>query len=92
MQRYRSDAPRVLAGFAAVAMTIATLAVTILAPSTVRTERFDAGIAASSTLAEDHAFSNSGPLVTSIDVVAYRRAPLAPVAHKQVSLRHALMS
>ena len=90
MQTYQPATPRVLAGCAALAMTILTLSVSILAPATVRTEQQDA-IVSSSTLPEDHTFTNSGPLVTSIDVVAYRRARLAPVVHKQALLRHDLV-
>ena len=89
MQTYQPAKPRVLAGCAALAMTILTLSVSILAPSTVRTEQQDATVS-STTLPEDHAFTNSGPLVTSIDVVAYRRARLAPVVHKQALLPHDL--
>ena len=90
MQSYQPAAPRVLAGCAALAMTILTLSVLILAPSTMRTEQEDVNVSTSSRLSEDHAFSNSGPLVTSIDVVAYRRARVAPVVHKQALLLHDL--
>jgi hypothetical protein len=91
MQRYQPAAPRVIAGFAAVAMTIATLSLSILAPSAVRTEQQNVNVA-TSALQEDHAFANAGSLVTSIDVVAYRRTHLVPVVHKHMPLRHDLAS
>ncbi len=82
MQRYQPAAPRVLAGFAALAMTIVTLSLAVLAPSTTRLDQQDVSAAAP----EDHAYSNAGPLVTSIDVVAYRRGRVAPIVQKHVSL------
>ena len=85
MKRYESTPPRALAALAAVAMTVLTLSASILAPAKVDAGRDDS--ASSLSAAQDHAFANSGPLTTSIDVVAYRSARLVPAVHTRAVAR-----
>ena len=87
MNRYEPRTPRALAGLAAVCMTAATLALSVMAPAAIESESRDAGVAATSTGIEDHAFTNAGPLTTSIDVVAYRTKRVVPVVQSRAQLR-----
>lgn len=80
MNRYEPRTPRALAGFAAVFMTAATLAVAVLAPAAMDAGSRDGGILTMSTEPQSHAVVNSGPLTTSIDVVAYRAPRRLPAA------------
>ena len=74
MNRYEPRTPRLFAGFAAAALTVATLAVTVMAPAALDAQN-DAVMTAGG---EDHVYANAGPVTTSIDVVAYRgkRTPI----------------
>ena len=81
MKRYESAPPRALAALAAVAMSVLTLSASILAPVTVDAGQHDALVSTLSATPQDHAFANSGPLTTSIDVVAYRSTRLVPAVH-----------
>lgn len=90
MKRYQPSAPRAFAGLAAAFMTAATLAVTVVAPTT-----FDAqapNVAMSAGASQSHAYANAGPLTTSIDVVAVRSTRLVPVVPTRTVARHPVSS
>ena len=70
MNRYQPRTPRIFAGFAAAALTAATLALTVMAPAALDAQSDDTAVIAAG--GEDHVYANAGPVTTSIDVVAYR--------------------
>jgi hypothetical protein len=76
MNRYEPRTPRLFAGLAAAALTVATLAVTVMAPAALDARTGDAATIAAG--GEDHVYANAGPVTTSIEVVAYRgkRTPI----------------
>jgi hypothetical protein len=70
MNRYQPRTPRIFAGLAAAALTAATLALTVMAPAALDARGDDMAVVAAG--GEDHVYANTGPVTTSIDVVAYR--------------------
>ena len=84
MNRYQPRTPRLFAGLAAAALTVATLAVTVMAPATLDTRSDDTAVIAAG--GEDHAYANAGPVTTSIDVVAYR-GKRTPIIQSRASAR-----
>jgi len=89
MKRFQSAPPRALAVFATLAMTAATLSASIIAPASVHSERRVAATTMQPT-SQDYAFVNSGPLTTSIDVVAYRSTRAVTAAPTRAASRHDL--
>ncbi|HEX6004049.1 MAG TPA: hypothetical protein VFZ14_08660 [Burkholderiales bacterium] len=85
MNRYEPRTSRIFAGFAAVALTAATIALTVMVPAEVDAQHRDALAAASG--GEDHVYANAGPLTTSIDVIAYRGKRGAPIIQSRAHLR-----
>ena len=84
MNRYQPRTPRIFAGFAAAALTAATLALTVMAPAALDTQSDDtAGMAAGG---EDHLYANTGAVTTSIEVVAYR-GQRTPIIQSRASAR-----
>jgi hypothetical protein len=89
MQRYESGSPRALFGIFAVAMTAATLALSVLAPAAAQYSARDIGVLAAS--GGDLATYDATP-ITSIDVVAVRPVRHVPVvearrAHHDANLQ-----
>ena len=82
MNRYDPRTPRTLFAFAAVAMTAATLAVSVLAPA--RVEPPAQGDLVTYVASESCAPANN-VLVTAIDVVAVRAPHTAPVAQSHAA-------
>jgi hypothetical protein len=90
MKRYQPSTPRAFVGLAAAFMTAATLAVSVVAPTTFDAQARD--VATSGGESQSHAYANAGPLTTSIDVIAVRSTRLVPVVHTRVLIRHAVSS
>ena len=84
MNRYEPRTPRLFAGFAAAALNVATLAVTVMAPAALDAQTSDTAVIA--TGGEDHVYANAGPVTTSIDVVAYR-GKRAPIIQSRATMR-----
>ena len=84
MNRYQPRTPRIFAGFAAAALTAATLAVTVMAPAALDAQGDDMAVVAAG--GEDHVYANTGPVTTSIDVVAYR-GKRTPIIQSRASAR-----
>ena len=84
MNRYQPRTPRIFAGFAAAALTAATLALTVMAPAARDAQGDDMAVVAAG--GEDHVYANTGPVTTSIDVVAYR-GRRTPIIQSRVSAR-----
>jgi hypothetical protein len=87
MQRYESGSPRALFGIFAVAMSAATLALSVLAPAAAQYSARDIGVLAGGDIATYDATP-----ITSIDVVAVRAVRLVPVvearrAHHDANLQ-----
>ena len=89
MNRYEPRTPRIFAGFAAVAMTAATIALTVIVPAELDAQGRDAIVAAGG---EDHVYANAGPLTTSIDVVAYRTSRGASIIQSRAHVRNGTAS
>jgi hypothetical protein len=78
MHRYQPGTPRAIIGVAAVALTVATLAVAVLAPAAMNYGTREIGVLATTS---DHvARSGDAATTQSIDVVAVRGVRLVPVA------------
>ncbi len=90
MNRYRPAPPRAIAALAAAFMTVATLAVSILAPASMDSTVRDVTVA--STTVEQPARATQGDITTSIDVVARRTTTIVPVVSTRASLRRNLAS
>jgi hypothetical protein len=89
MSRYDSRTPRTLFAFAAVALTGATLALSVLAPAEI--DRPAQGDLVTRVSSETCA-SAGDMLVTAIDVVAVRAPHVAPVAQSHGVERHVARS
>jgi hypothetical protein len=92
MNRYQPATSRSIAGIAAALMTVATLAVAILAPAAMDATTRDVSIASTSNAYEQSMSTQSGALTTSIDVVAFRTTKSVPVVSTRAQLRHDLAS
>lgn len=92
MNRYLPATSRSIAGLAAVFMTVATLAVSILAPASMDSTTRDVSVASMSNASEQSTSTESGALTTSIDVVAFRTTKIVPVVSTRAQLRHNLSS
>ena len=92
MNRYLPATSRSIAGLAAVFMTVATLAVSILAPASMDSTTRDVSVASMSNASEQSTSTESGALTTSIDVVAFRTTKIVPVVSTRVQFRHNLSS
>ena len=77
MHRYEPGTPRALIGVAAVALTLATLAVAVLAPAGMDYGTREIGVLATTT---DRVAPGGDVTTQSIDVVAVRGVRLVPVA------------
>jgi len=78
MNRYDPRTPRALFGFAAVALTLATLAISILVPAGLEHDAATPGDVATRVESE-RSIAAGDAIVTTIDVVAVRHAPIVPV-------------
>lgn len=90
MNRYQPATPRAVAALAATLMTVATLAIAILAPASMDSTARDVVVA--STAVEQPAHAAAGAITTSIDVVARRTTTLVPVVSTRATLRRNLAS
>jgi hypothetical protein len=90
MNRYQPATPRAIAALAAAFMTVATLAVAILAPASMDSTARDVIVA--STAVEQPAHATEGEITTSIDVVARRTTTIVPVVSTRTTLRRNLDS
>lgn len=77
MHRYEPGTPRALIGAAAIALTVGTLAVSVLAPAAMNYGTREIGVLATTS---DHVARGSDATTQSIDVVAVRGVRLVPVA------------
>jgi glutamate racemase len=78
MKRYAPGTPRAMAGIAALCMTAATLAISVLAPAAVDSESREVGVMTTSMQTQVTSSKIDGS-TTSIDVVALRATRLVPV-------------
>jgi hypothetical protein len=92
MNRYQPATSRTIVGLAAAFMTVATLAVSILAPASMDSTTRDVSVASTSNASEQSTSTGSGALTTSIDVVAFRTTKLVPVVSTRAQFRHNLAS
>lgn len=92
MNRYEPGIPRAIVGFAAVFMTAATLAISVIAPAAMDSTSGEVSVFTTSSAAQATANADAGALTTSIDVVAFRRMRLVPVVHTHVQFRNDLSS
>ena len=92
MNRYQPATSRSIAGLAAAFMTVATLAVSILAPASMDSTTRDVSVASTSSATEQSTSTEPGVLITSIDVVAFRSTKLVPVVSTRAQFRHDLAS
>lgn len=88
MNRYAPRTPRMLFGLAAVTLTTATLAITVLAPAAIEYDATQADVL-THTARESCVPARDG-VVTAIDVVAVRGTHVAPVAQSHGSARDGL--
>lgn len=84
MNRYDPRTPRIFAGFAAAALTVATMAAAVMAPAALDAQQDATAVIAAG--GEDHVYANAGPVTTSIDVVAYR-GKRAPIIQSRANMR-----
>ena len=89
MNRYQPATSRTIAGLAAAFMTVATLALSVLAPASMDSTTRDVSVASTSNGSEQSTSTQSGSLTTSIDVVASRTTKLDDVTDLQ-ALRQAV--
>ena len=86
MNRYEPHTPRALFGFAAVAMTAATLAISIFVPASLGRDTAAATDLLTRVESERYVPADKA-IVTGIDVIAVRHvpavAPVAPVAQSR---------
>lgn len=92
MKRYQPATSRTIVGLAAAFMTIATLAVSILAPASMDSTSRDVSVASTSNAPQLATSAEPGALTTSIDVIALRTTKIVPVVNTRVQLRHDLAS
>jgi hypothetical protein len=92
MNTYKTGTPRALVGLAAAFMTVATLAVAVLAPAAMDSTSRDVSVATTSSASQGAPDAHSGALTTSIDVVALRTTRLVPVVHTRAQFRTDLSS
>jgi hypothetical protein len=92
MNRYQPATSRSIAGLAAAFMTVATLAVSILAPASMDSTTRDVSVASTSNASEQSTSTEFGTLTTSVDVVAFRTTKLVPVVSTRAQFRHNLAS
>jgi hypothetical protein len=92
MNRYQPATSRTIAGLAAAFMTVATLAVSVLAPASMDSTTRDVSVASTSNGSEQSTSTQSGALTTSIDVVASRTTKIVPVVSTRAQFRHNLAS
>lgn len=85
MNRYAPRTPRMLLGLAAVALTAATLAISVLAPAAMDRDASQNDVV-TATVGERCVPARDG-IVTAIDVVAVRGEAVAPVAQSHGSGR-----
>ncbi len=90
MNRYQPATPRAIAALAATFMTVATLAVSILAPAAMDPTTRDVIVA--TTAPEQPARATQGEVTTSIDVVARRTTTVVPVVSTRATFRRDLAS
>jgi hypothetical protein len=91
MNSYQPATCRTLVGIAAAIMTVATLAVSVLAPASLDSISRDVSVASTSTAAQPTS-ADAGTLTTSIDVVALRTTKLVPVVSTHAQFRRNLAS
>lgn len=92
MNRYEPSAPRTIIAFAAVFMTVATLAGAVLAPATMDLGTGDAGAREVSIVTTTNELRHAAPTgaadaTTSINVVAKRSTRLVPAVQTRAQLR-----
>jgi hypothetical protein len=92
MNRYQPATSRSIVGLAAAFMTVATLAVSILAPASMDSTTRDVSVASTANASDSSASTQSGALTTSIDVVAFRTTKIVPVVSTRAQFRHNLSS
>jgi len=92
MNHYQPATSRTIMGLAAAFMTVATLAVSVLAPASMHSTTRDVSVASTSSTRETATSTGSGALTTSIDVVAFRTTKIVPVVSTRTQFRHDLAS
>ena len=91
MNSYQPATSRTIVGIAAAFMTVATLAVSVLAPASLDSISRDVSVASTSTATQPTS-ADAGTLTTSIDVVALRTTKLVPVVSTHPQFRRNLAS
>ena len=92
MKRYQPATSRTIVGLAAGFMTVATLAVAIVAPAAMDSTSRDVSVASTTSAPLHSTSTESGALTTSIEVVALRTTKIVPVVNTRVQFRHDLAS
>ena len=91
MNSYQPATSRTIVGIAAAFMTVATLAISVLAPASLDSVTRDVSVASTSTATQPTS-ADGGTLTTSIDVVALRTTKLVPVVSTHAQFRRNLAS
>ena len=92
MNRYYPATSRTLVGITAAFMSIATLAVSVLAPASLDSVSREVSVASTSAASQPTSADAGTALTTSIEVVALRRTTLVPVVSTHTSSRRNLSS
>jgi hypothetical protein len=92
MQRYQPGSSRTVFGLAAVFMTAATLAVTVVAPASMAFSSRQVGVQTLASDTQHEPAANVALPTNSVNVVALRRTLLVPVVHSRAQARHGIQS
>lgn len=90
MKRYDPRTPRAFFALAAVTMTVATLAISVLAPARIDPLAAQGDLATS--VASERCAASDHTAVTGIDVVAVRTSHRAPLAQLRDAMRGVVRS
>ena len=85
MNRFEPGTPRALLGVAAVALTLATIAISVAAPAAMNWGTREIDVVTQDDSVTARAPSPAGMLTTSIDVIVVRGTRLVPVLQSQAS-------
>ena len=85
MNRFEPGTPRALLGAAAVALTLATITITVAAPAATTWGTREIGVLTQDDAVSARAPSPDGMLTKSVDVVVVRGTRLVPVMQSQAS-------
>ena len=92
MNRYHPATSRTLVGIAAAFMSVATLAVSVLAPASLDAVSREVSVASTSAASQPTSADAGTALTTSIDVIALRTTKLVPVVSTHAQFRRDITS